>query len=246
MTYDYIVVGAGSAGATLAARLSEDRANNVLLLEAGPKPTSPWIRLPAGMARVMQTGKYHWQTPSKVLGREDFITPHGKTLGGGSSINGMLYMRGFRSDFESWARHGIQGWEWDKVLDAYRSFEHHEDGESEVHGGSGPLHVSRIKHRHKTTDAFIAAAHSLGARVTDDLNDGSHEDSVGRVQLTIGKGRRCSSYEAFLRPALRHPNLTVETGTLVRRVTFAGRKVTGVEYERDGQIKQASARRVIT
>jgi choline dehydrogenase len=197
------------------------------------------------MARMMESGRYHWATPSKVLGREDFITPHGKTLGGGSSINGMLYMRGYKSDFESWKRHGIQGWEWEDVLRAYKSFERHEDGETEMHGGSGPLDISRISYRHPTTDAFIAAAHSLGARVTDDLNDGSHENSVGRVQLTIGKGRRSSTYEAFLRPALNRANLTVLTEAFVRRVTFDGKKATGIEYEQGGQVKQAGARKVI-
>ena len=245
MTYDYIVVGSGSAGATLAARLSEDPATKVLLLEAGVKPDSPWIRIPAGMARMMESGRYHWKTPSKVLEREDFITPHGKTLGGGSSINGMLYMRGYKSDFESWSHHGIKGWEWEDVLKAYKSFEHHEDGETAMHGGSGPLDISRISYHHDTTDAFIAAAHSLGARVTDDLNDGSHENSVGRVQLTIGKGRRCSTYEAFLRPALNRANLTVHTEAFARRVTFEGKKATGVEYEQYGAIKQAAARKVI-
>ena len=245
MTYDYIVVGAGSSGATLAARLSEDPASNVLLVEAGRKPDSPWIRIPAGMARMMESGKYHWKTPSKVLSREDFITPHGKTLGGGSTINGMVYMRGYESDFASWKQHGIQGWEWEQVLKAYKSFERHEDGESEVHGGSGPLAISRLKYRHPTTDAYIAAAHRLGARVTDDLNDGSHADSVGRIQTTIDRGKRCSTYEAFLRPALKRSNLTVLTDAFTRKIIFEGKKAISVEYEQDGQTKQASARKII-
>ena len=156
--YDYIVVGAGAAGCALAAGLSDDPESRVLVLEAGPKQDSMWFRIPAGMTRVIPDPRYNWLTPSNILGRNGFPTQHGKVLGGGSAINGMVYMRGYPGNYDSWAQYGIRGWSWDDVLPAFKAIERHEDGESEMHGGSGSLAVSHLAYCHPTTEAFVAAS----------------------------------------------------------------------------------------
>jgi len=246
--FDYVVLGAGSAGCTVAGLLSEDPKVRVLLLEAGPPPSNPWIRIPAGLPRVLATGKYNWSMmgePSKCAnGRVEPIV-HGKTLGGGSAINGMVYMRSYAAAYEAWADFGVEGWDWPEVLEAFRRIEGHEDGASAMHGGDGPLRISKLSYHHPSAAAFVKAGATLGARQTSDLNDGESADSVGLVQLSVDRGRRCSSYEAFIRPHLKRPNLEVVTNALVRRVVVENGRAVGAEYEIDGEIKIARSQREV-
>ena len=246
--FDYVVLGAGSAGCAVAGLLSEDPKVRVLLLEAGPPPRNPWIRVPAGLPRVLATGKYNWNMmsePSKCAnGRVEPIF-HGKTLGGGSAINGMIYMRSYPDAYGAWREFGVEGWDWPDVLEAFRRIEGHEDGASAMHGGDGPLRISKLSYHHPSVAAFVKAGAALGARETTDLNDGESADSVGLVQLSVDRGRRCSSYEAFVRPHLKRPNLEVVTNALVRRVVVEDGRAVGAEYEIDGEIKIARAQREV-
>jgi len=246
--FDYIIIGAGSAGCVLARHLSENPDNHVLLLEAGPKTDRFWVHTPAGMAKLFWHKDLNWNymtEPMQALGGRPMYWPRGKGLGGSSSINGMIYIRGHRSDFDSWERLGNPGWGYSDVLPYFKSIEHNERGPDEYRGVDGPLWVSDPSLKSASSFDFIESAARLGIPRTEDINGELH-DGVGFMQHTIRDGRRQSAYVAFVEPVLHRPNLTVRTGCQVQRVTFEGNRATGVEVMR-GDSKQviSAAREVI-
>ena len=230
-SFDTIVVGAGSAGCVLANRLSADPDRSVLLVEAGGKDRNPLFRLPMLMGRLFHSGIYNWRyhtEPVPDLDGRSLYWPRGKVLGGSSTINGMVYVRGNRHDYDRWAQMGLAGWSYDEVLPAFRHSEGHVERDDAYHGTGGELTVCRARGDNPLFDTFLEAGRQAGWPVNDDFN-GAEQEGVGRYDFTIRRGKRCSTSTAFLRPVRHRRNLAIVTGCLVRRVVVEGGRVTGIE-----------------
>ncbi len=241
--WDYIIVGAGSAGCVLANRLSQDPSCRVLLLEAGRKDDSFWIPIPVGFMKLISDKTYNWcfatEPEANVEGRSIAI-PRGKTLGGSSSINGMVYVRGQPLDYDTWSQLGCRGWSYESVLPYFRRSENFQGGGNDTRGTGGPLHVCEVAERHQILDAFIAAAGEAGYRRNPDYNSGDQE-GMAYFQVTQRRGRRWSTARAFLDPARARANLKIETNSQATRILLDGRSAVGVAYVQDGQVREARA-----
>lgn len=247
--FDYIIVGGGSAGCVLANRLSADAGNRVLLLEAGPRDTHFNIKFPGGIGALVQDDKHNWKfwtAPQSHLNNRRMYCPRGKVLGGSSAINAMCYVRGHAEDFDDWARAGCPGWSFDEVLPYFRRSEtFHPDLRDPLHGNDGPLQVSaRVHPNNPLCESFLQAAEQAGYRRNPDLCR-SEPEGVGEYRVYQRDGQRCSNAEAYLRPAEARPNLRIETGAQVSKVTITDGRAAGVEYVQSGQHHRATARREI-
>jgi choline dehydrogenase len=245
--FDYIVVGAGSAGCVLANRLTTDGKYSVLLLEAGPRDTNPWIHIPLGYGRLFKEKAVNWmyQTePEPGLNGRNVFQPRGKVLGGSSSINGLLYVRGQHEDYDRWRQHGNLGWGFDDVLPYFKKAEDQTRGVDDFHGVGGPLPVSDWRHADPLSAAFVDAAAEVGIPRNPDFN-GATQEGAGFFQTTTSGGRRASAAVAYLRPAKSRPNLHVETSALAERVLFEGRRAVGVAYRTAGIPRTARARKEV-
>src|ERR1700760_4492754 len=245
--FDYVIVGAGSAGCVLANRLSADGKNSVLLLEAGPKDSNIWIHIPLGYGRLFKEKTVNWmyQTePEPGLEGRSVFQPRGKVLGGSSSLNGLLYVRGQHQDYDRWRQHGNSGWGFDDVLPYFKKPEDQQRGADEFHGAGGPLPVSDWRHHDPLSEAFVVAAAETGIPTNPDFN-GATQEGAGFFQTTTRQGKRASTAVAYLRPALNRGNLKVETSALAQRILFEGRRARAVEYKQDGVLRTARARREI-
>jgi choline dehydrogenase len=245
--FDFIIVGAGSAGSALASRLTEDGRNTVLVVERGGSDRSIFIQMPTALAIPMNTKKYNWfyeTEPEEGLGGRVMHCPRGKVLGGSSSINGMVYVRGNPQDFDGWEAEGADGWSYADVLPYFKRAEARTEGGDEYRGGDGPLHTSYGPLKNPLYRAFIDAAVQAGYAETSDIN-GYRQEGFGRMDMTVHKGRRWSAANAYLKPAMKRPNLAVMTQAMVRRVVFDGRRATGIEVERERKREIVTARREV-
>jgi choline dehydrogenase len=246
--YDYIIVGAGSAGCVLANRLTASGRHRVLLLEAGPSDRRFWIQVPIGYGKTFYDPAVNWMYQSEPIpglgGRTNYF-PRGKVLGGSSSINAMVYSRGQAGDFDDWAALGNPGWSWADVLPLYQRMEDHALGAGPWHGAGGPLHVSTIDGAaHPLTRAYLKAGQEAGLAINPDLN-GETIEGVGLYQINTSGGFRTSAARAYLWPARKRPNLRIETEALASRILFEGRRAARVAYEQHGRTCEVRAGREV-
>lgn len=247
MEFDFVVVGAGSAGCVLANRLSANGKFSVALIEAGGKDSSPWIHIPVGYFKTMGNPNTDWMYKTEAdqgINGRSINWPRGKVLGGSSSINGLLYVRGQAEDYDGWRQLGNEGWGWEDVGPLFKRSETWEDGGDDIRGGDGPLQVSHSRLKREIVDAWIEAAVACGYRRNEDYNSGDQE-GVGYFQLTAKDGKRCSSAVAYLKPVLNRKNLTVLTKTAAHRLVLDGRKVTGLEVNAPEGRKTITARKEV-
>ncbi|MBN2732450.1 MAG: GMC family oxidoreductase N-terminal domain-containing protein [Balneolaceae bacterium] len=246
-TYDYVVVGAGSAGAIVATRLSEDPDKEVLLLEAGPEDDSYWSKIPLGFAKILFIDKYMWRNhqtePEPGLKNKQYPLMHGKLLGGSSAVNGLVHVRGTSFDYNSWEKDGAEGWGYKDVLPYFKKYERDHRGEDEYHGEDGPIGIEKARWQNPLADDFIdAAANTLNIPHNDDFNRPAIE-GAGYWDLTTWNGRRSSTSETYIKPNRNRSNLHVLTEAYVTKVNFEGKTAVGVTYERDGEVYHARANR---
>ena len=245
--FDYIIVGAGSAGCVLANRLTASGKYQVLLIEAGGKDRSPWIHIPIGYGRNFSNPNVNWMYSSEPgidWVKRRIKQPRGKIIGGSSSINGLIYMRGQKEDYEHWRQLGNTGWGYEQVLHYFKKSEDQEKGAGEYHGVGGPLTVSDPREKHPLADAYIQSAIDSGYKLNNDFN-GAEQEGFGYQQWTSRNGRRCSASVGFLYPARKRKNLTIVSKAHTNLIVFDGKRAAGVEYERSSQIKRVFARREV-
>jgi choline dehydrogenase len=246
-TFDYVVIGAGSAGCVLADRLTADGSASLVVLEYGGSDRSLWIQMPSALSIPMNMARYDWcyyTEPEPHLGGRRLHTPRGKVLGGSSSINGLVYVRGNPLDFERWQEQGALGWGYQDVLPYFRRAERRAGGGDEYRGGEGRLATRQGLLTNPLHGAWLAAGREAGYALTDDMN-GFQQEGFARMDMTVGEGRRCSAANAYLRPAMRRSNLAVRTHARATRILFEGRRAVGVAYRRGGELHEVRARREV-